>query len=180
MFAAIALLLVGVHSVADQTDPRLITLFGQLQDSTNPAVARRAESEIWAIWHETPDDKSLDIMRRARMALDSGDFPSAIQLMDQLVAYAPGYAEAWNQRAIVSYLAEDYAGSLRDIEQALALEPRHFGALSGRGQNYLRLDEPELALQAFESALALNPWMANVRAQMGMIRALLGSRQKPI
>ena len=105
---------------------------------------------------------------------------SAVTLLDDLVDYAPDFAEAWNQRAIVLYLAEDYTGSLRDIEQTLALEPRHFGALSGRGQVYLRLDEPELALQAFESALDHNPWMANIRGQMEMIRAYLNGRQKPI
>jgi len=165
---------------ADQTDPRLDELFRQLQDAPNPAAARRAEHEIWTIWHETPDPKSMEIMRNARLALDAHDFGSAIDLLNELVEYAPQFAEAWNQRAIVLYLAEDYAGSLEDIDKTLALEPRHFGALSGRGQCYLRLEEYELALKAFESALDQNPWMDDIRTQMDMIRALLNSRQKPI
>jgi tetratricopeptide (TPR) repeat protein len=178
--AATLALLLGETSRADQSDPRLNGLFTQLHEATNPAVAHSAESEIWSIWHETPDEKSMAIMRNARLALDGKDFSSAITLLDKLVDYSPNFAEAWNQRAIVLYLAEDYTGSLRDIEQTLALEPRHFGALSGRGQVYLRLDEPELALQAFESALDRNPWMANIRGQMEMIKAYLNSRQKPI
>jgi len=176
----IALCLATTHVLADQSDPRLDRLFIELQDAGNPVIAKRAEAEIWTIWHDTPDQRSLEIMRNARRALDSGKFPDAIELLNELVEYAPGYAEAWNQRAIVLYIAEDYAGSLRDIEQALALEPRHFGALSGRGQVYLQLQEWELALQSFELALNRNPWMDNIRGQMEMIKARINSRPKPI
>ncbi len=174
------LIVLSPSSHADQSDPKLNELFVQLREATNPRVAKRAEREIWAIWHQTPDDTALEIMRNARTALDSADFDSAISLLDKLVEYAPDFAEAWNQRAIVLYFAEDYGGSLRDIEQTLRLEPRHFGAMSGRGQVYLHLDELELALQAFESALDRNPWMDNIRGQMRMIRARINSRQKPI
>ena len=167
-------------TMADQNDPRLDALFAQLQDADNPMIAKRAEREIWSIWHETPDEQSMNIMRAARGALDAGDFPRAIALLDDLVRYAPDYAEAWNQRAIVLYLAEDYAGSLRDIDRTLALEPRHFGALSGRGQVYLQLDELDLAIEAFERALERNPWMDNIRGQIEMIRTLLNARPQPI
>ena len=180
VIVATLFLVSSLSSNADQNDPKLDELFTQLREATNPRVAKWAEREIWAIWHETPDDTSLEIMRNARTALDSADFDLAISLLDKLVEYTPDFAEAWNQRAIVLYFTEDYSGSLRDIEQALKLEPRHFGAMSGRGQVYLRLDELELALQAFKSALDRNPWMDNIRGQMQMIRARINSRQKPI
>ena len=176
----VALLVVLSPAAADQSDLRLEGLFTQLHEARNPAVAKRAEGEIWAIWHETPDGKSLEIMRAARRSLDAGDFATAMGRLDELVAYAPGFAEAWNQRAIVLYLAEDYTAALRDIERTLALEPRHFGALSGRGQVYLQLDELEMALESFQLALDRNPWMDNVRSQMEMIRAQLNARPQPI
>lgn len=175
-----ALLITFAPAGADQSDVRLDGLFTQLHDARNPAVAKRAERQIWAIWHETPDSKSLEIMRAARRSLDAGDFNTAVNRLDELVAYAPDFAEAWNQRAIVLYLAEDYSGALRDIERTLALEPRHFGALSGRGQVFLQLDELEMALESFELALDRNPWMDNVRSQMEMIRAQLNARPQPI
>jgi tetratricopeptide (TPR) repeat protein len=176
----IALLVTLSPAGADQSDLRLDGLFAQLHGARNPAIAKRAEGEIWAIWHETPDGKSLEIMRAARRSLDAGDFATAVKRLDELVAYAPDFAEAWNQRAIVSYLAEDYTGALHDIERTLALEPRHFGALSGRGQVYLQLEELEMALESFELALDRNPWMDNVRNQMEMIRAQLNARPQPI
>ena len=180
VIVATLLLVSSLGGNADQNNPKLDELFTQLREATNPRVAKWAEREIWTIWHETPDDTSLEIMRNARTALDSADFDLAISLLDKLVEYTPDFAEAWNQRAIVLYFTEDYSGSLRDIEQTLKLEPRHFGAMSGRGQVYLRLDELELALQAFKSALDRNPWMDNIRGQIQMIRARINSRQKPI
>ena len=135
LLCLVILALVHVASArADQSDPRLDALFVQLQNASNPSVARRAEQEIWAIWHETPDDRSMEIMLNAREAFDLDDYATAIGLLNDLVAHAPDFAEAWNQRAIVLYLADDFAGSLRDIDRTLTLEPRHFGALSGRGR----------------------------------------------
>lgn len=177
--ALLAIIYSGI-SFADQSDPRLGTLFIDLQETTDPNIAKRAESQIWAIWHESPDEQSLEIMRDARASLSRSDFDSAIALLNQLVAHVPGYAEAWNQRAIALFLAEDFSGALRDIEQTLLLEPRHFGALSGRGQVYLHLEEPQLALNAFEQALDRNPWMANIRDQIAMVHAFLNAKQKSI
>lgn len=177
---AALLLTLCSNGQTDQSDPKLDGLFAQLREATNPMLAKRTEREIWTIWHKTPDDAALDIMHGARAALDGRDFKSAIGLLDKLVAYAPDFAEAWNQRAIVRYFAEDYSGSLRDIEQTLALEPRHFGAIAGRGRIYLHLNELELALKAFESALELNPWMDNIRSYMYMIRERINARPKPI
>lgn len=165
---------------ADQTDERLGPLFIDLQESTDRRLAKQAESEIWAIWHESPDKKSSEIMRDARRALNENDFDAAITDLNSLVEHAPEFAEAWNQRAIVLYLAGDFPGALRDIEQTLLLEPRHFGAMSGRAQVYLQIDEPELALQAFESVLDRNPWMNNIREQIAMVRDHIKSKQKSI
>lgn len=165
---------------ADQFDARLGPLFNDLHESKDLSVARRAERKIWTIWHESPDEKALEIMREARSHIDNNEYTRASQLLDKLVEHAPNFAEAWNQRAIVFFLDGKYGASLRDIEQTLILEPRHFGALSGRAQVYIRLDEPELALKSFQEALEQNPWMAGVRQQMEMVRAYLDSQQKPI
>ena len=52
----------------------------------------------------------------------------------------------WNKRATLLYLMGDYDRSLRDIKHVLELEPRHFGALSGRVQIYIKLENYEKAL----------------------------------
>jgi len=50
-----------------------------------------------------------------------------------VVKLRPDYVEAWNRRATLFYLKNDYAHSLEDIREVLIREPRHFGALAGLG-----------------------------------------------
>ena len=65
------------------------------------------------------------------------------------IALDPGYAEAWNRRATIRFMLGDYVGSIADIREVLAREPRHFGALSGLGLCLMALDRPQEALEAF-------------------------------
>ncbi len=55
---------------------------------------------------------------------------------------------------------------MADCAEVLKRNPNHFGALSGYGQLYLQLDEPEKALQYFERAYAINPGMNGVAANI--------------
>jgi hypothetical protein len=45
----------------------------------------------------------------------------------------------------------------------LKLDPRHFGALSGRGMIRRDRGDERGALEAFRDALAINPYMSSVR-----------------
>tara|TARA_Y100001934_G_C12201373_1_gene701376 strand:- start:197 stop:775 length:579 start_codon:yes stop_codon:yes gene_type:complete len=164
---------------ADQTDPRLSHLFSSLVNAANPGIAQSIQQEIWAIWFEGPDNQSVDALINARMAAEAGDVEAAGRAFDRLVEDYPGFAEAWNQRAILRYLVGNITGSLSDIDQALALEPRHFGALSGRGQCYLRMENYRAALNSFEEALGINPWIQSTALQIQMLKAIL-SQQQPI
>ena len=71
--------------------------------------------------------------------------------------------EAWNRRATVYFLMGRYAESLADIDQVLAREPRHFGALSGLGMIKRKLGDLAAARTAFGDALAINPNMDGVK-----------------
>ena len=53
----------------------------------------------------------------------------------------------------------EFGRSIADIEKTLALEPRHFGALSGLGLILKELGEDERALEAFEEALRIHPYL---------------------
>ncbi len=165
---------------ADQTAPRLDELFTQLANAPGGRQAAAIEQRIWQAWFEHDDPAAASLLARARERAQAGDAASAETLFDELVAAHPAYAEAWNQRAILRYLQGDLDGSLADIAQVLSLEPRHFGALSGRGQCLFRLERYREAAAAFHDALSINPWLDAVRMQLDMLEALLNERAQPI
>ncbi|MFQ5904666.1 MAG: hypothetical protein ACE5JO_13355, partial [Candidatus Binatia bacterium] len=70
----------------------------------------------------------------------------------------------------------EYQASIRDIEQTLSLEPRHFGALSGLGLIHLALGNGWEALKAFEAALKVNPHLTSPQAHVEELRRHLRGR----
>lgn len=138
----------------------LDALFRALSASTSQAEAGRAADAIWRIWTQ-PDDPVL--ASRVAEIITAGGFAgpaSQMPLLDQLVADYPDYSEGWNMRATAYFLRGAYDKSLADIEKTLSLEPRHFGALSGRALIYQTQGRREEALEAIRAALDIHPWLA--------------------
>jgi tetratricopeptide (TPR) repeat protein len=167
-------------AAADQTSPALAELFEHLKSSTGPQQAETFEQQIWQLWLEGSPSDTGDQLQNARAAMSVGDLAQAAVLLDKLVKQSPHFAEVWNQRALLRFLQNDYARSLADIEEALNLEPRHFGALAGRGQCYLRLEKFEEALTWFEAASVIHPWLPDVQRNIEMLRVYLNDVNRGI
>src|SRR3954463_1017038 len=104
-------------------------LFGALKAAPDEASAKHVEARIWALWMQTPSDTAALLMARAKAAIDAKQGDVALKLLDAVIKLRPEYVEAWNRRATLYYMQNDYTHSLEDIEQVLSREPRHFGAL---------------------------------------------------
>src|SRR5215472_15825371 len=137
-------------------------LFGALKAAPDDASARHVEARIWALWMQTPSDTAALLMVRAKAAMDAQQMDVALKLLDAIIKLRPDYVEAWNRRATLYYLQNDYARSLADIAQVLAREPRHFGALAGLGMIMQDLGGDKRALDAFRKALAIDPYLEKV------------------
>jgi len=137
-------------------------LFGALKAAPDEASAKHVEARIWAIWLQTPSDTAALLMARAKAAIDVQQTDVALKLLDAVIKLRPDYTEAWNRRATLYYLKNDYGRSLADIQQVLIREPRHFGALAGLGMIMHDLGDDKRALDAFRKALAVNPYLEKV------------------
>jgi tetratricopeptide (TPR) repeat protein len=157
-------LLVGLAqaTVAQEGSPRdvaLDRLFAELREAPDQAAAQPLVNQIWILWL-TPDDPELRaFMGAVQAARIAGDIPAAMTLLDRIVVDYPDYAEGWNQRATLFYMVGDFDSSIADCAKVLSLEPRHFGALSGRALMYLAQGKRALALKDISSALQLHPFL---------------------
>lgn len=151
----------------------LVGLFHVLGTAQTARERVEAEDLIWALWYSHPDEGLARRMNKAIGAMARGEFAQAAGLLDALVLDAPDWAEAWNKRATLHFLQERDLESVRDIQRTLALEPRHFGAMSGFGQICLRAGDDASALLAFQAALALNPNLEPVRETLSAIERRL-------
>ena len=163
-------------ALADQNDPRLGPLFAQLAAAPDEAAAKPVEAEIWQIWGETANADSAALYARGVAAMNLGDGRTARAAFDLLVTREPEFAEAWNKRATLLYLLGDDDGSVADIRRTLALEPRHFGALSGLALILVRQERPAQALQSLEAALAVHPYLHGGRARADELKEADGRR----
>ncbi len=160
----------ALPGAAARDDPRLDALFGKLKSTNDVAEARQIEQAIWRVWLVSGDDKIDAIMARGMRAMSFRDHAAALQAFDEIVRLAPGFAEGWNKRATVHYLLGDNDASAADIERTLALEPRHFGALSGLGLVRLAQGDEAAALAAFEAALEIHPHLPGADSHIKDLR----------
>jgi tetratricopeptide (TPR) repeat protein len=174
--AAAATLSFVVPAAGGQEDPRLDGLFDRLQVA-GAEEAHAVEAQIWQIWTHM-DDPAVDrLMTIGINAMAAQKFRIALAAFDEVVSRKPGFAEGWNKRATVYYLLGEYDRSVEDVEKTLALEPRHFGALSGLGLIALALGEEARALDAFEAALKIHPHMSGAETRIRELRDKLKGRR---
>jgi len=145
---------------ADYVDKAALDeLFTELKTVHDAGTANDIVAQIWGLWFHPDVPDLADRMERAGLAMANRDFPAALALLSAIVKDYPDYSEGWNQRATLYFMLSDYDHSLEDIDKVLALEPRHFGALSGRVMIYLQQGKRAEALKDMIAALAIDPYL---------------------
>ena len=146
--------------------PTLDELFERLAKARDAAEAGGVARLIERRWMRSGSDTADLLMSRAIEAMKADDPGLAVELLDRVIARAPGWAEAWNRRATAFFMQGDRRRSLADIRETLAREPRHFGALSGLGVILLAEEDKRRAYDAFKRALAVHPHLHGARESL--------------
>lgn len=174
--AAAATLNFAVPTSGGQNDPRLAALLDALSVAESAESAAPIEARIWELWTNSGEAGIDRLMAIGLSAMAVENYPHALAAFDEVIEKKPDFAEGWNKRATVHYLMGAYQRSTEDIEHVLALEPRHFGALSGLGLIAMAIGDPEQALEAFETALLIHPHMAGADTHIRALRDKLKGR----
>ncbi len=138
-------------------------LFTQLAKAKNELDAKGIAEQIERIWAKSGSDTADLLMSRVDIALQARQYNVALDIVDSVIALEPKWADAWNKRATILFLQNDFDGSMRDIRQVLALEPRHYMAIGGISLIYQGMDNKKLALKAARQALEIYPFMSGIK-----------------
>ena len=152
-------------------------LLAALRDDDEEARAE-AERAIWRIWSRSGDPAVDALFQTGMGQMASGDLPQAIATFSRVIERAPDFAEGWNKRATLYFLAGDLRKSLADCDEVIKRNPDHFGALSGYALIYARLEYYERALDYSRRALKINPNLDGVQRNIEALERLIDQRRK--
>lgn len=134
------------------------------------------EQQIYQTWSQSGSASADYLLRRGLDAMQAEDLQAAYDHLTALTDHAPDFAEGWNARATLLFRMGAYGPSIADIERVLALEPRHFGALTGLGIMLEEMGEVEHALEAYRAAHAIHPHRPDIEEAIGRIEQELEGR----
>ena len=140
-------------------------------------VREYAERGLWLLWSRSGEPDIDRVMARGVEEMQAGRLAAAIGLFSEVIRRRPDFAEGWNKRATVHYLAGDLRRSLADCDEVIRRNPAHFGALSGYGQIYFQLEEYEKAIAWWRRALEANPNMLGVEINLRHAEELLRDKR---
>ncbi|MFC3267237.1 hypothetical protein ACFOEX_12885, partial [Camelimonas abortus] len=141
-------------------------LFARLKETTDSdegeGIARRIEAQ----WRRSGSAVADLLASRAMAASLAGDPALGVHLADQVIAFRPGWAAAWRQRATLLAQLGDDQRAAADLARALALEPRDYQALALLGALFQRNDDPAGALRAWRRSLEINPHQGELKERV--------------
>lgn len=161
---------------ADQTDPRLDSLFVELRSGT-AASAEETTSRILEIWADSSSDTVDILYARAAASLENGERDLALALLDHVVGLAPHFAQGYALRGITRLGAEDQAGAVADFSRVIELEPRQFEVRIALAEILYANGEKVDAFRMFQKALEWNPHDEHARRRARALREDLAGQE---
>jgi tetratricopeptide (TPR) repeat protein len=141
----------------------------------DPDLRQLAAESLWQLWFRGAGEQAhLELQK----AIRKRDRARALAALGTILEKYPSFAEAYNQRAIVYFRNQEWAQAAADCQRAIALNPQHFGALSGLGQCLVELRKTRAALRAFRQALKIHPGLEDVEETVRALENRLGDDKK--
>ncbi len=161
---------IGTAADADALMPRLL--------DADPTLRQAALAIVWRLWGRSGDAAIDKLYEQGVGLMQSGNLPRAAAVFSDIISRRPVFAEAWNKRATIYYMLDQYDLSMKDCDEVLKRVPHHFGALSGYAQMLAEREQPERALEYLERAYRVNPYSGNVEPMIEHLRRQVEAKRK--
>ena len=145
-------------SLSSKEKNRIELLLDNLASSPSPSGSRLIRREVWSLWLEGYIDRTNKSKIDEALGLfNAGKLEKAKIAFSEIIELDPDYVEGWNKRATVKFLLGDFYGSLKDIEEVLKRQPRHFGAISGSGLIHIHNSDFLEAYKSYKRLIEIDP-----------------------
>lgn len=179
-YAVAVFLLLGGFSLPLQAQtadvqPDVQQLLAELAD---PATEnwQSVERRIRAEWSKSGSASMDLLLQRGEMAMEAEDFDAALEHLTALVDHAPDFAEGWNARATALFNKDLYGPAMEDLSRALALNPQHFGAMTGLAVILQDVGMLEESLEVWRMVQAANPHRPEIQEAIDTLEMMVGGQ----
>ncbi len=162
--SVLALGLIGSFGANDEV--------GRALRDADPTVRNLAENALWAIWFRAGTPENNERLQKIQALIGQGQYTQALSQATKLIADAPNFAEAYNQRAIAYFHMDRFEQSANDCKAVLQRNPFHFGAIGGLGQCQLRLGLKVEALETFRLGVKIQPFNRSLKQVVAELESL--------
>lgn len=133
---------------------RLLTA---LRTAPSEQVAGAIETRVRQIWLKQATPAAALLLNRGERNMAADADQEALDDFDAVLDLQPDLAEGFAHRAAARYAVGDYAGAVRDIEETLRREPRHFPSFAALSRIAEARGDWPGALAAWQRALDISP-----------------------
>ena len=173
-FALAGLGLAAVPQALAQAQPvNADELMAQLADPDTQNW-QQIERQIRTEWSRSGSAAMDLLLQRGEKAIEDEKFDEALEHLTALTDHAPDFAEGWNARATALFRSDLYGPALEDISKALALNPQHFGAMTGLAVILQGVGMEREALDAWYLVEALHPHRPEMKDAIKALEAKVG------
>jgi predicted Zn-dependent protease len=176
LLALFAVLGAAPAALADQTDPRLDSLFEELR-SGDAYSAEETTGRILEIWADASSDTVDLLYTRAIESADAGAIDLAVALLDHVIGLAPNFAQGYAMRGAIRLSQDDQAGAVADFSKVIELEPRQFEVRIALAEILLSNEEKRDAYEMYQKALEWNPHDEHARQRARALRRDLDGQE---
>ena len=135
----------------------LDTMLGALKVAPTDEVAEALEGQIRQTWSNQASPAVKLLLSRGAREMEEGAGGEAVDSFDAALDLEPDLLEAWRGRAQARLRIGDSVGAVRDIEEVLRREPRHFAAWEDLSRIAENRGDWQGALAAWQKAMEVSP-----------------------
>ena len=164
--------LVAGPAAAQTASPQVVTehMMTALQQATDSIAASIIEAHLRVYLLKTATPAVSLLVERGNRELSASQAGEAITDFSSAIDLQPELAELYRLRALARFQGNDYAGAVRDLEQAVHTEPRDFVAFDDLSHMAEQHGDAKGAYTAWKKLLELDPKTEGGDARLDELR----------